>query len=405
MPDSDNTVQMVSVTKTFGQAAAVDDVNLTVARGEFFSLLGPSGCGKTTSLRMLAGFISPDSGRILLEGRDVTDVPPYRREVNTVFQSYALFAHLTVAGNIAFGLKRKKVPKHDIRRRVGDMLELVGLLDRADAKPEQLSGGQRQRVALARSLVNMPKVLLLDEPLGALDLKLRRAMQIELKRIQRDVGITFVYVTHDQEEALTMSDRIGVMNAGRLEQVGVPATLYEEPATGFVAGFIGTSNLLEGTRVADGVRLRDGLTVPVPSSRSGPVTSPGDQVMISLRPENILLDRELTGRGVSLRGRIAEIIYLGSLIQYTVECHGMALTVTEPNRPDAVARGHRINDEVSVSWSERHTVVLPRNADAQATGANETAVQEAPPQHAPADPPAPLAEPGRPDDFQEPTWV
>ena len=405
MPDTDNTVQMVSVTKTFGRAAAVDNVNLNIARGEFFSLLGPSGCGKTTSLRMLAGFISPDSGRILLEGRDVTDVPPYRREVNTVFQSYALFAHLTVADNVAFGLKRKKVPKRDIHRRVGEMLELVDLPDRADAKPEQLSGGQRQRVALARSLVNLPKVLLLDEPLGALDLKLRRAMQIELKRIQRDVGITFVYVTHDQEEALTMLDRIGVMNSGRLEQVGVPATLYEAPATAFVAGFIGTSNLLEGTRVADGVRLQDGLTVPVPSLRGGPVTAPGDDVVISLRPENILLDRQSASRGVSLRGRIAEIIYLGSSIQYTVECHGMTLTVTEPNRPEAAARGHRLGDEVSVSWSERHTVVLPRDADAQLAGADETVVHETPSQRASADPSLHLAERVRPDDFQEPRWV
>ena len=383
MPDAENTVQMVSVTKTFGRAVAIDNVNLDIAKGEFFSLLGPSGCGKTTSLRLLAGFISPDSGRILLEGRDVTKVPPYRREVNTVFQSYALFAHLTVADNVAFGLKRKKVPKPDIRRRVGEMLEMVDLLDRADAKPDQLSGGQRQRVALARSLVNLPKVLLLDEPLGALDLKLRRAMQIELKRIQRDVGITFVYVTHDQEEALTMSDRIGVMNAGRLEQVGVPATLYETPATAFVAGFIGTSNLLEGIRVADGVRLQDGLTVPVPAAHGRPVTTPGDGVVISVRPENILLDHQPANSGIALRGRIVEIIYLGSSIHYTVECHGLALTVIEPNRPETAASRHGMGDEVSVSWSQEHTVVLPRNANTGPSDVEDAMMFRGPPRHAP----------------------
>jgi spermidine/putrescine transport system ATP-binding protein len=209
MPDGRPTVQLAGVTKTFGHRPAVDNVSLVTRSGEFFSLLGPSGCGKTTTLRMLAGLIMPDSGRILLDGQDVTRTPPYRRDVNTVFQSYALFGHLTVADNVAFGLKRKKVPKPEIRRRVGEMLDLVGLADRSGARPEELSGGQRQRVALARSLVNMPKVLLLDEPLGALDLKLRRQMQVELKRIQREVGITFIYVTHDQEEALTMSDRVG----------------------------------------------------------------------------------------------------------------------------------------------------------------------------------------------------
>ena len=404
MPDAENTVQMVSVTKTFGRAVAIDNVNLDIAKGEFFSLLGPSGCGKTTSLRLLAGFISPDSGRILLEGRDVTKVPPYRREVNTVFQSYALFAHLTVADNVAFGLKRKKVPKPDIRRRVGEMLEMVDLLDRADAKPDQLSGGQRQRVALARSLVNLPKVLLLDEPLGALDLKLRRAMQIELKRIQRDVGITFVYVTHDQEEALTMSDRIGVMNAGRLEQVGVPATLYETPATAFVAGFIGTSNLLEGIRVADGVRLQDGLTVPVPAAHGRPVTTPGDGVVISVRPENILLDHQPANSGIALRGRIVEIIYLGSSIHYTVECHGLALTVIEPNRPETAASRHGMGDEVSVSWSQEHTVVLPRNANTGPSDVEDAMMFRGPPRHAPNYQSQP-AEHLPPEDSQEPTWA
>jgi spermidine/putrescine transport system ATP-binding protein len=243
-------IDLVGVAKDFsgrrGSVAAVREVDLEIRRGEFFSLLGPSGCGKTTTLRMIAGFEEPTRGRVLLYGQDVTGVPPYRRDVNMVFQSYALFPHMTVQDNVAFGLRRKGVAKAESVKRAAEMLELVELTGKGDSRPRELSGGQQQRVALARALVNHPRALLLDEPLGALDLKLRQAMQIELKRIQRDVGITFVYVTHDQNEALTMSDRLAVMNDGRIEQEGRPQEIYEQPATRFVAGFIGTSNLLAG---------------------------------------------------------------------------------------------------------------------------------------------------------------
>src|SRR5689334_22863827 len=261
---------------------AVNDVTITGGRGEFFSMLGPSGCGKTTSLRMIAGFEEPDAGRVELTGRDIVGVAPYKRNVNTVFQSYALFPHLTVADNVAFGLRRKKVPKREIRSRVQRYLELVQLHGYDDRRPSQLSGGQQQRVALARALVNEPSVLLLDEPLGALDLKLRKQMQLELMRIQREVGVTFVYVTHDQEEALVMSDRLAVMSQGKVEQIGYPEDIYERPATRFVAGFIGTSNILESAvaaRAGDLLQLEaapgDRLLVPPPEGRS---VRPGDKL-------------------------------------------------------------------------------------------------------------------------------
>ena len=237
---------MDAVTKRFGDFAAVRDLDLEIPRGEFFTMLGPSGCGKTTTLRMVAGFEEPTEGRVLLDGEDVTGRPAFKRPTNTVFQSYALFPHLSVEKNVAFGLQRKRVDRAETRRRTAEELERVGLAAEAKRRPAQLSGGQQQRVALARALVNRPAVLLLDEPLGALDLKLRKQLQVELKRIQRDVGITFVYVTHDQEEALTMSDRIAVMNRGLIEQVADPETVYERPATTFVAGFIGVSNLMPG---------------------------------------------------------------------------------------------------------------------------------------------------------------
>ena len=244
MPTVD--VRLVDVVKMFGDAVAVDHINLEVLDGEFFSLLGPSGCGKTTTLRMIGGFEEPTSGLIELQGQDVTWLPPYKRNVNTVFQSYALFPHLTIFENVAFGLRRRKVKDSEIKSRVAEMLKLVELPGYERRKPTQISGGQAQRVALARALINRPAVLLLDEPLGALDLKLRQQMQVELKRIQQEVGITFIYVTHDQEEAMTMSDRIAVMNQGKYEQLGDPESLYERPATRFVAGFLGISNLLVG---------------------------------------------------------------------------------------------------------------------------------------------------------------
>src|SRR6266705_3968084 len=268
-------IELIGVNKEFLSATAsvvaVEDVDLQVAAGEFFSLLGPSGCGKTTTLRMLAGFEEPSSGSILLYGNDMVGVPPYRRDVNMVFQHYALFPHMNVYDNIAFGLRHKKVAKDEIRRRVADALRLVELEGRDQRRPRQLSGGQQQRVALARALVNEPRALLLDEPLGALDLKLRRAMQLELKRIQREVGITFVYVTHDQEEALTMSDRLAVMNAGRIEQLGNPRDLYERPATRFVADFLGTSTSY--SVVTDG-----GAQVSV--YRQNAATVPGEEVAV-----------------------------------------------------------------------------------------------------------------------------
>ena len=251
-------VRFEGVSKRFGSTTAVDDLNLTVRQGEFFSLLGPSGCGKTTTLRMVAGFEQPTEGSIFLDDEPVAGVPPYRRNVNTVFQSYALFEHLDVQGNVAFGLKRRKVAATEIAERVKAALELVQLTGREGSRPYELSGGQRQRVALARALVNRPAVLLLDEPLGALDLKLRRQMQVELKEIQREVGITFLYVTHDQEEALAMSDRIAVMDGGVVEQCGTPEEVYERPAKPFVAGFIGISNLMEGVVEAGRVRLSNG---------------------------------------------------------------------------------------------------------------------------------------------------
>jgi spermidine/putrescine transport system ATP-binding protein len=309
-------IRIENVTKRFGDRVAVDDVSLAIEQGEFFSLLGPSGCGKTTTLRMLAGFEVPSEGRIMLDGEPVENVPPYRRDVNMVFQSYALFEHLDVADNVGFGLRRKKVGKDEIRKRVSEALELVNLAERADARANELSGGQKQRVALARALVNRPKVLLLDEPLGALDLKLRKQMQVELKQIQREVGITFVYVTHDQEEALSMSDRIAVMQDGRVAQCGAPEDVYEHPTGEFVAGFIGISNLIEGSVSGDGeVRLDNGMRVPVNLTDG---LSVGDRVNLSIRPEKIAIDEEVTPEMVSMEGTIEARVYLGVMTQITV---------------------------------------------------------------------------------------
>src|SRR5690348_488084 len=283
-------VKLVDVVKRFGETVAVDHIDLEVRDGEFFSLLGPSGCGKTTTLRMIGGFEEPTSGLIELQGQDVTWLPPYRRNVNTVFQNYALFPHLSIFENVAFGLRRRGVKGAEVRQRVTEMLELVELPGYEKRKPNQISGGQAQRVALARALINRPAVLLLDEPLGALDLKLRKQMQVELKRIQQEVGITFIYVTHDQEEAMTMSDRIAVMNKGRYEQLGDPEVLYERPTTRFVAGFLGVSNLLPATVVGrDGayasVKLRDDTAIRVPSALVDGQTT----VNIGVRPEKIRL--------------------------------------------------------------------------------------------------------------------
>ena len=355
---AEEAIRLEGVSKSFGDYVAVERVDLSIARGEFFSLLGPSGCGKTTTLRMLAGFEQPTEGSILLEGEPVEDVPPYRRDVNMVFQSYALFEHLDIAGNVAFGLKRRKVDKSEIKRRVDESLELVGLDERATARPAQLSGGQKQRVALARALINRPKVLLLDEPLGALDLKLRRQMQVELKAIQREVGITFVYVTHDQEEALSMSDRIAVMSDGLVAQCGVPEDIYEHPAAPFVADFIGISNLIEGTVADSGsVRTVIGETVPCELPEG---CDPGDQVHIAVRPEKIALDDDLAEGMVRLRGTVEQRVYLGMTTQVTVALGGGARVVavdTQTYRADPSDRWEP-GDEVTVGWYPHHCLVL-----------------------------------------------
>jgi spermidine/putrescine transport system ATP-binding protein len=351
-------ITLENVTKRFGDFVAVDDVDLTIHEGEFFSLLGPSGCGKTTTLRMLAGFEVPTEGRIMLEGEPVEKVPPYERNVNMVFQSYALFDHLDVANNVAFGLKRKKVAKDEISKRVSDALELVGLSDRARARSEELSGGQRQRVALARALVNRPAVLLLDEPLGALDLKLRRQMQVELKQIQREVGITFVFVTHDQEEALSMSDRIAVMNEGRVAQCGPPEEIYENPTEEFVAGFIGISNLLAGT-VEDGGRVRVGATgLSIPAALPADCR-PGDLVSLSVRPEKIAVEEVEDGM-VAVEGTIEARVYLGVMTQITVSLgDGARLVALEQATYRARADDRwEPGMKIKLGWHPEHAQVL-----------------------------------------------
>ena len=361
-------VKLVDVVKTFGDMVAVDHIDLEVVDGEFFSLLGPSGCGKTTTLRMIGGFEAPTSGLIELQGQDVTWLPPYRRNVNTVFQNYALFPHLTIYENVAFGLRRKGVKDSEVRSRVTDMLRLVELPGYEARRPTQISGGQAQRVALARALINKPAVLLLDEPLGALDLKLRKQMQVELKRIQQEVGITFIYVTHDQEEAMTMSDRIAVMNRGRYEQLGEPEVLYERPTTRFVAGFLGVSNLLPGTveGEADGyaaVRLADDTRVRAPRALVGQRST----VSVGVRPEKIRLhptDVEPPSGHNLLTGVVRDASYLGVSTQYQVEARGGAtITVYEQNVERATkAELWAPGEDVRLAWSPDHTFVVTEDA-------------------------------------------
>jgi spermidine/putrescine transport system ATP-binding protein len=317
-PAAESVVTLEHVAKHFGPVAAVREAHFSIGRGEFFSLLGPSGCGKTTTLRLIAGFESPSAGRVLLEGNDVSDVPPYRRPVNTVFQHYALFPHLTVYDNVAFGPKSLGVADAEIRRRVGNMLAVVRLEGLGGRRPAELSGGQQQRVALARALVNLPVALLLDEPLGALDLKLRQTMQLELKRIQREVGITFLYVTHDQEEALTMSDRIAVMADGRVEQIGTPEAIYHSPATIFVADFLGRANLLparvtavDGTRVSATVAGGHVIQIPAPE-RSVPVAGTAATVMV--RPERLRVG-PAAGGPVGLPATVVAVVFQGPVVR------------------------------------------------------------------------------------------
>jgi spermidine/putrescine transport system ATP-binding protein len=331
-------LRLVALTKHFGSVVAVDDINLEIPAGEFFSLLGPSGCGKTTTLRMIAGFEAPTAGQVLLDGQDIARTPPSKRPVNTVFQSYALFPHLRVFDNVAFGLRRAGVAKPEVRRRVGEVLEQVQLGGYATRKPGQLSGGQQQRVALARALVLQPAVLLLDEPLGALDAKLRRQLQVELKQLQAQVGITFVYVTHDQEEALTMSDRIAVINHGKVEQAASPQDLYEEPANAFVADFLGVSNLMDATVAGPSaggngaeVRLSDNFSVDV---RGGDVAHRGPAKVV-IRPERIAVEPAGSPGPNRLPGLLTNVVYHGSSLQLAIQlASGHAVTALVPNNGD-----------------------------------------------------------------------
>jgi spermidine/putrescine transport system ATP-binding protein len=376
--DETPSVELRDVTKRFDGLVAVDDLSLELARGEFFTLLGPSGCGKTTTLRMIAGFEQPSGGAIRIEGEDVAGLPPHRRPTNTVFQSYALFPHLNVEANVAFGLKRKRVDRAKIAERVRAELDRVGLTVEAKRRPAQLSGGMQQRVALARALVNLPKVLLLDEPLGALDLKLRKELQVELKRIQREVGITFVYVTHDQEEALTMSDRIAVMNRGRVEQIGAPEEIYDRPATSFVAGFIGVSNLMPATVAGLGrVRLDNGPEI----SGDTDGIAPGESCYAVVRPEKLRVEPAERMPSASANGAprvegvVESSLYLGTATQIVVGLgDGVRMTVLVPNADEAERQrlpggGAR----VALSWEPENMHMVP---ESPATADNGAAVRE-----------------------------
>jgi spermidine/putrescine transport system ATP-binding protein len=354
-------IALEGVTKRFERVGAVDGVTLSIAEGEFFSLLGPSGCGKTTTLRMIAGFETPDEGRILLQGQDVTRVPANRRAVNMVFQQYALFPHMSIYDNVAFGLKVKRVPRVEHKERIDDILRVVALQGMERRRPRQLSGGQQQRVALARALVNRPAALLLDEPLGALDVKLRKHMQLELKRIQHELGTTFVYVTHDQEEALAMSDRIAVMNHGRVEQIAGPRQIYEHPSTAFVADFIGSLNTVPFSvdEVVGGygvMRIGEGerVVVAVPSS-----TAVGDSLRVAVRPERIRIGASgetASDAGSRVEGAISQVVYLGMYTQFHVDtrvgalvCHRLA---------DEAAGPFEAGQRIALSWDAEHAAVL-----------------------------------------------
>jgi spermidine/putrescine transport system ATP-binding protein len=361
-----NCVVLESVTKRFGDLTAVDSVDLDIAEGEFFTLLGPSGCGKTTTLRMIAGFEEVTSGRLLIDDVDMVGTPPHRRPTNTVFQSYALFPHLIVKENVAFGLRRQKVDRGEIDRRVSRELERVGLAAEANRRPSQLSGGQQQRVALARALVNLPRVLLLDEPLGALDLKLRKGLQVELKRIQQEVGITFVYVTHDQEEALTMSDRIAVMNHGRIEQIADPEEVYDRPATTFVAGFIGVSNLMPGVVRRSGAKGEVELDSGVKITADVNGFAAGDRCHAVVRPEKLAIGAG--GRGApSVEGLVESSLYLGTSTQLIVRlADGVRMTVLVPNTDEAERQslpGGGVN--VKLSWAPEHMHLVRTSADGE----------------------------------------
>jgi spermidine/putrescine transport system ATP-binding protein len=352
-------VVLNSVTKRFGDVTAVDDIDLDIGEGEFFTMLGPSGCGKTTTLRMIAGFEEVTAGRLMIDDVDMLGIPPHKRPTNTVFQSYALFPHLSVRENVAFGLRRKGADKSEIDRRVKEELERVGLAQQANRRPSQLSGGMQQRVALARALVNLPRVLLLDEPLGALDLKLRKGLQVELKKIQREVGITFVYVTHDQEEALTMSDRIAVMNNGHIEQIGDPEDVYDRPSTTFVAGFIGVSNLMPGTVRKTGQNGEVELDSGVKVTTNVDGFDAGERCHAVVRPEKLYL-----GSGGSdeptVEGLVESSLYLGTSTQLIIRLDGeVRMTVMVPNTDESDRRqlpGGGVR--VKLSWAPAHMHVV-----------------------------------------------
>ena len=358
-------VELRGVTKRFDEVVAVNGIDLSIGVGEFFTLLGPSGCGKTTTLRMAAGFEEPSEGTLLIDGTDVSGLPPHKRSTNTVFQSYALFPHLSVEENVAFGLRRKGDRGEEVSHRVREELERVGLAGQANRRPNQLSGGQQQRVALARALVNLPKVLLLDEPLGALDLKLRKGLQVELKRIQREVGITFVYVTHDQEEALTMSDRIAVMDRGRVEQVADPEQVYDRPTTTFVAGFIGVSNLMPATvKGQNEVDLDQGPTVDAPVNGF----SPGERAYAVVRPEKLLITtaEDNTPDGLpSVEGTVESSLYLGTATQIAVDLgEDVRMTVLVPNADEQ--QRQRLpggGAKVRLSWNPEHMHLVKESAE------------------------------------------
>jgi spermidine/putrescine transport system ATP-binding protein len=355
------------VSKTYGSVRAVDRIDLKVGRGHFYALLGPSGCGKTTTLRLIAGFERPDSGQVLIRGRDVASLPPYRRDVNTVFQHYALFPHMTVAQNVAFGLEQRGVPAAQIRGRVDEALDMVRMGELGRRRPTELSGGQQQRVALARALVNRPTVLLLDEPLGALDLKLRKEMQLELKDLQHQVGITFVFVTHDQDEALTMSDRIAVMQDGRIEQEGEPRDIYEHPATRFVADFIGLTNFLDGEiidRKEGQVLVRTTAALDVWCAARAQ-TGAGDSVTVAVRPEKIAMQAGTKPAGVNCwRGRVMAGTFLGEQTEYRVRLdEGPEVVVRRQNLGvNGSNAGAAPGEFVYLAWAPDVSLVLPRSS-------------------------------------------
>ena len=364
-------VRLEGVTKRFGAFEAVKEIDLEIADGEFFTMLGPSGCGKTTTLRMIAGFEQPTEGKVMIDGDDVAGQPAYKRPTNTVFQSYALFPHMNLEENVGFGLKRKKVGKDEIKKRVAHELERVGLSREAKRKPSQLSGGQQQRVALARALVNLLRVLLLDEPLGALDLKLRKGLQVQLKNIQRDVGITFVYVTHDQEEALTMSDRIAVMNEGRIEQCAGPEDVYERPETTFVAGFIGVSNLLPATAGSGNITLDSGPTIDTADASK---FSSGENCFAVVRPEklSVTTNEQAPSDRPSIDGVVENSLFLGTATQMTIDVgDDVKMTVLVPNASEA--ERHELpggGSRVKLSWLPEHMHLVKESPeDPAATGA------------------------------------